>query len=104
MRRRGNADSYYGAGVARLSFTANLRRHVECPSEEVGGATVGECLHAYFDLHPRVRSYVLDERGYVRRHVVIFVGRNQLTDQKLESDPVVDDSEIYVMQALSGGC
>lgn len=90
--------------MARLSFTANLRRHVECPSEEVGGASVSDCLQAYFELHPKVRSYVLDERGYVRRHVVIFVGRTQLVDQKLQSDSVGVDSEIYVMQALSGGC
>jgi sulfur-carrier protein len=90
--------------VARLTFTANLRRHVDCPAEEVAGATVAECLGHYFERYPMVRSYILDERGYVRRHVVVFVGRTQILDPKAQSDSVSEGSEIYVMQALSGGC
>ena len=86
-----------------ISFTANLRRHVECPSEEVQGTTVAECLAGYFALHPPVRTYVLDDQASIRRHVVVFVGSDQLLDPKRQTDAVGPTTEITVMQALSGG-
>jgi sulfur-carrier protein len=89
--------------VARVSFTSNLRRHVDCPAEHVAGTTVREVLDGYFATHPAVRSYVLDEQGRVRRHVAVFVGGTQLVDVAGQTDPVDADTEIVVMQALSGG-
>jgi hypothetical protein len=86
-----------------LAFTSNLRRHVDCPGASVDGGTVAECLAAYFRLHPQVRTYVLDEQGRVRRHVAVFVGGEQLRDPTRQSDTVTPDTEITVMQALSGG-
>ena len=86
-----------------LAFTSNLRRHVDCPSAEVQGDTVAECLAAYFALHPQVRTYVLDEQSRVRRHVAVFVGGEQLRDPLAQSDAVESGAEITVMQALSGG-
>lgn len=89
--------------MATVHFTANLRRHVDCPPLEVDGDTVGAVLDGYFALHPAVRSYVLDEQGAVRRHVAIFNDGSQISDPRSLSDPVPAGSEIYVMQALSGG-
>jgi hypothetical protein len=89
--------------VPIVSFTSNLRRHVDCPSATVDGGTVAECLAAYFTARPQVRTYVLDEQGRVRRHVAVFVGGEQLRDPATQSDPVAAGAEITVMQALSGG-
>ena len=89
--------------MATISFTSNLRRHVDCPPAQVDGATVAACLAAYFADHPTVRSYVLDEQGSVRRHVVVFVDGEQIRDPARQSDPVRATGEITVMQALSGG-
>ena len=86
-----------------IEFTANLRRHVSCPPATVEGATVAQCLAAYFAAQPQVRSYVLDEQSRVRRHVVVFVGDEQLRDPATQSDPVHPETSITVMQALSGG-
>jgi hypothetical protein len=90
--------------VPTVTFTANLRRHVDCPTATVGGATVREALEEYFAARPPVRTYVLDEQGIVRRHVVVFVDGVQLRDRARLSDPVSPSGEIHVMQALSGGC
>lgn len=89
--------------MAQITFTQNLQRHVECPPLEVPGATVREALDAYFAAHPRVRSYVLDEQGALRRHVVVFVDGEQVQDRARLAEPVREGSSIYVMQALSGG-
>jgi hypothetical protein len=89
--------------VARVAFTPNLKRHVECPSVEVTGATVREVLERVFSDNPRLRGYVLDERGVLRKHMVVFVDGRQIEDRERLSDSVGPRSELYVMQALSGG-
>ena len=89
--------------MARLAFTANLQRHVACPPVEVAGATVREVLEAAFSDNPRARGYVLDEHGALRHHMVIFVDGVAVSDRRTLSDAVDASSELYVMQALSGG-
>jgi hypothetical protein len=84
-------------------FTPNLKRHVDCPDVEASGATVREVLDRVFADHPRLRGYVVDERGVLRKHMVIFVDGRQLADRQQLSDAVLPASELYVMQALSGG-
>ena len=89
--------------MARVVFTENLQRHVECPPREVEGATVRQALDRVFEDNQRARSYVLDEQGVVRKHVAIFVDGAAVRDRRGLSDAVGPDTEIYVMQALSGG-
>jgi sulfur carrier protein ThiS len=86
-----------------LSFTPNLKRHVECPRARVGGATVAEALADYFESNPRVRGYVLDDQGAVRSHVAIFVNQGLIRDRTRLSDPIAEGDAIFVAQALSGG-
>ncbi|HEY0094331.1 MAG TPA: MoaD/ThiS family protein [Archangium sp.] len=89
--------------MPRISFTSSLQRHVSCPPETVGGATVREALEQYFTRHPQVRGYVLDEQGALRHHVVVFVNGGQLRDRSGQQEPLTEAADIYVMQALSGG-
>jgi hypothetical protein len=91
------------ARVAEVVFTPNLRRHVECPTTSVAGATVREVLERVFADNPRLRGYVLDDQGALRRHMIVFVDGQQVTDRDRLSDAVAATSEVYVMQALSGG-
>jgi molybdopterin synthase sulfur carrier subunit len=91
------------ARVATVRFTQNLRRHVECPAEEVDAATARSALDAYFVRHPQVRGYILDEQGTLRTHVNVFVDGTQVVDRTRMDDAVHATSEVYVMQALSGG-
>ena len=89
--------------MIRVSFTPNLQRHTDCPTCEVAGKTVGEALDAVFTQLPRLRGYILDDRGCVRKHVAIYVNNETIDDRDTLSDAIDDGSEIYVMQALSGG-
>ena len=90
--------------MATVHFTQNLRRHVSCPSTEADGETVAEVLGKVFEKERFLRGYVVDEQGALRKHMVIFVDGVALVDRRGLSDPVPEEnSEIYVMQALSGG-
>jgi molybdopterin synthase sulfur carrier subunit len=89
--------------VPSIVFTSALQRHVECPSETVEGSTVRSAFEAYFARHERTRTYVLDEQGALRQHVVVFVDGAQVRDRVALDESVGPTAEIYVMQALSGG-
>lgn len=89
--------------MARVVFTANLQRHVPCPPTTVSASTVHDALAQVFDSNPRLRGYVVDERGALRRHMAVFVDGELIKDRVHLSDSVTPDGEVYVMQALSGG-
>jgi molybdopterin converting factor small subunit len=86
-----------------VTFTTALQRHVACPADVVDGATVRTALEAYFARHAAARTYVLDEQGALRHHVVVFVDGVQVRSRDGLEDAVPSAAEIYVMQALSGG-
>jgi sulfur carrier protein ThiS len=70
---------------------------------EVDGATVRAALDAVFALEPRLRGYVVDEQGVLRKHVNVFVNGQPVADRTHLSDAVAARDEIYILQALSGG-
>lgn len=45
----------------------------------------------------------MDDQGALRRHMAVFVDGRQIKDRRGLSDAVGETSEVYVMQALSGG-
>jgi sulfur-carrier protein len=89
--------------MPRVSFTPHLQRFIDVPPREVDGHTVAEALARVFADNPRLRSYILDEHGHVRQHVTIFVGEEAIRDRAALSDAIDSDTEIFVLQALSGG-
>jgi len=70
---------------------------------DVKGATVREVLDSVFAANEKARGYVLDDRGGLRRHMVVFVNGQAVKDRVTLGDGVPDGAEVYVMQALSGG-
>lgn len=86
-----------------VNFTANLKRHVKCPPKSVAGVTVAEALEAVFVDNPKLRGYILEDDGSVRKHVTIYLDNEPIVDRVALSDTVKPNSEIYIMQALSGG-
>jgi molybdopterin converting factor small subunit len=89
--------------MATVHFTANLRRHVECPSADFAAGTVHELLEHYFAARPQVRGFVLDDQGEVRKHVKILVDGSNLRDRARLTDALQNNSQVHVFQALSGG-
>ena len=89
--------------MAELHFTSWLRELVPDGPLETAGATVGDALADVFMQRPHVRSYVLDDRGLLRKHVCIFADGVRLPHAGALSQTIRADSKLYVMQALSGG-
>ncbi len=89
--------------MAVFKFTSHLQSFVNSAPGEAAGETVGVVLSAVLEGRDQLKSYILDEQGRLRRHVMIFVDGKLLGDRINLSDRVDESSEIYVMQALSGG-
>jgi molybdopterin converting factor small subunit len=89
--------------MPRVTFTANLQRHLDVPTVTAGGGTVGEVLGEVFAQKPLLRSYIVDDQGRLRRHVNVFVNAQMIADRDGLSDAVRPDDEVFVFQALSGG-
>ncbi|WP_423360441.1 MoaD/ThiS family protein [Pseudomonas citronellolis] len=89
--------------MAHIVFAPSIQRYVEVPEQDLPGATLGDLLEGVFAQHPRLRGYLLDDQGGLRRHVTVFIDGLRLRDRRGLGDVVADDSEVYVVQALSGG-
>jgi sulfur-carrier protein len=89
--------------MPRIVFAQALQRHVQSPALDVAGDTVREALDAAFAINPRIRSYILDDQGHVRKHMTIFIDGRMIRDRTSLSETVKPESQIYVVQALSGG-
>lgn len=89
--------------MARIVFTSQLRRFTEVPQVDAPVPTLRDALEAAFEANPRLRGYVLDDQGHLRANVVAFVDGRRCTERVLLHDALRPDSEVYVMQALSGG-
>lgn len=89
--------------MARVVFADHLQRLVACPPVDTDGRTVGDALATAFARYPGLRGYVLEDQGRLRKHVAVFVDAAPVRDREQLSDAVGAGSEVYVMQALSGG-
>lgn len=69
---------------------------------EAAGGTVAVALAEVFARHLVLRSYVLDDQDRLRLHIAVFVDGTHIRQNVLDH-PLGADSEIYIMQALSGG-
>jgi hypothetical protein len=65
----------------------------------VAGSTVCGALEAVFADNPKLRGYILDDQGQLRKHVLIAVDGDIIADRINLSDPVAENTEVYVMQA-----
>jgi len=89
--------------MPRVAFTPNLQRHLPCPPGRAEGETVRQVLETVFGGNPRLRSYLLDDQGRLRRHVVVYVNGRAVADRERLSDRVAEEDEVFVFQALTGG-
>lgn len=89
--------------MTRVTFTSQLRRFTQAPDLDVTAATLRDALAAAFDVNPRLRGYVLDDQAHLRANVVVFIDGLRVRDRVTLDDRLGPDSQVHVMQALSGG-
>ena len=87
-----------------LRFTRHLVRFFPDLREgQLPGSTVAEVLDALDLEHPGIGRYLREDDGRLRKHVNVFLDGELVQDRVGLKDPTGPDSELFVVQALSGG-
>ncbi|MCB9765643.1 MAG: MoaD/ThiS family protein [Alphaproteobacteria bacterium] len=90
--------------MAQVTFTRHLYRFFPDLTEgSVPAESVAALVRALDARHPGLAGYLVDERGALRKHVNVFVDGEMVRDRRSLSDPLTDASEVFIVQALSGG-
>lgn len=89
--------------MAWLFFTQQLARFTSVPQVETSAGALRAALEDAFAINPLLRGYVLDDQGRLRANVTIFIDGRRCHDPARLDDPLQPGSQVYVLQALSGG-
>jgi molybdopterin synthase sulfur carrier subunit len=87
-------------GMAIVKLRGQLEKLAGGRSEvEVDGETVIELMRALEESESALDSWILDERGEIRRHINVFVNGEQAEPDT----PVGAGDRIEILPAISGG-
>ena len=89
--------------MAQLIFTQQLARFLPVPQVDCVAGNLRAALDLAFADNPRLRGYILDDQGALRENVVIFIDGQRPRDTHKLDDPLTPQSQVYILQALSGG-
>ena len=90
--------------MAQVNFTYALKRfYPQLAATEIKGNTIADIVDGINERFPGIKNYLVDEQGRLRRHVNIFISNELISDRENLLDPVREEDEVYIMQALSGG-
>jgi molybdopterin synthase sulfur carrier subunit len=85
----------------KVRIPSPLRSYTHGRSEvESSGATLAEVLLNLDRDYPGIRFRMIDEQDAVRRHMRIYVNREQMRKLDVRLSP---SDEVMIVQALSGG-
>lgn len=87
-----------------VHFTRHLKQFFPTlEPAEVDGATVAQVIATLDADRPGLARYLCQDHGGLRPHVNVFVDGERIRDRDGLSDPLQPDSELMILQALSGG-
>lgn len=87
-----------------VNFTYALKRfYPDLDTIEIKASDVKTVVQTIDQTYPGIKNYLLDDQGSLRKHVNIFVDGTLISDRTTLLDQLKPDSEVYIMQALSGG-
>ena len=90
--------------MATVNFTQALKRfYPKLDTLEVEAKDVNEVIKNIETKFPGIENYLVDDQRALRKHVNIFVNGSLIKDREQLTDALTSDSEVYIMQALSGG-
>ncbi len=90
--------------MAIIKFTSALKRfYPDLDDLEVEGKNVNEVLEKIEIKYSGIKNFLIDDQGVLRKHINIFVNGDLILDREKMTDALDSKSEVFIMQALSGG-
>ncbi len=90
--------------MPKVNFTSALNRFFpNLQSLQIDAHNISDLVKKIEAVYPGMKSYLLDDRGQLRKHVNIFVGEELIQDDINLTDEILENDEVFIFQALSGG-
>ena len=90
--------------MATVNFTYALKRFFpNIKQETLEEKDIPNLLDRLDKKYPGIKGYIVDDQGALRQHVNIFLNGEFVKDRQRLTDRIDKDTEVYIMQALSGG-
>lgn len=89
--------------MARITLTDRLHGVGPKGTTEWPGENLLAVLNAMAADFPLLKAYVVDDHERARKHVAVFIDGVLVRGQTALETPLGPASDVYVMQALSGG-
>ena len=89
--------------MVTVEFASSLRRHVECPVQQIAPGRLREVIEAALLAAPDLGHYVFDDQRAVRKHVAVFINRKMVQDRIHLNQSLAAGDRVLVVQALTGG-
>jgi molybdopterin converting factor small subunit len=70
---------------------------------ETTAGSLRDALEGLFAAYPGVRDRLVTERGEMRQHVNVFVGKRDVRTTGGVGTPLEDGMEVWIIPAISGG-
>ena len=89
--------------MVTVEFASSLRRHVDCPVQQIAPGSLREVIEAALLAAPDLGHYVFDDQRAVRKHVAVFINRQMVQDRIHLNQALAAGDRVLVVQALTGG-
>lgn len=90
--------------MAVIQFTNALKRfYPTLDGLSIEVENVNEVLEKIENHFPGIKGYLMEDNGSLRQHINIFVDGELIEDRENQTDALNNESEVFIMQALSGG-
>ena len=87
-----------------ISIPSLMKYYVDGRTEiQVPGETVAQALDALMAQHPTIKPHILDNQGNIRRHVNLFVNKENIRTLDGVNTKVNEADKIILMPSISGG-
>jgi len=81
-----------------------MKYYVDDQTEvHVAGGTVSQALTDLTTRYPAITTHILDSRGRLRRHVNLFVNKENIQALKGIDTPLKESDKIILLASISGG-
>jgi len=84
----------------RVTIASPLVSYTRAREVQAAGETLAAVLTDLDRQFPGIRFRIVDEQDQLRRHMRVFLNRNELRDMNSPLDP---SATLHLVQALSGG-
>ncbi|MBT3784861.1 MoaD/ThiS family protein [bacterium] len=89
--------------MPNVKFTSNLEEFFPHSEVNLNSTNLLELILSLDEIRPRFSTYLLEDNHNLRQHVNIFIDGVMHPNRENLDIEIPFESEVYVMQALSGG-